>query len=79
MDLLPERAPGAQSSANKQELAERLKLCFIQMRTGVYMGGGQGLPQASPAPLVHIEDTAGTLAFTQVTEHMKNSKTCETQ
>ena len=37
------------------------------MRAGVYTGGGQGLPQASPAPLVHIEDAAGTLTFTQVT------------
>ena len=37
------------------------------MRTGVFTGGGQGLPQASPAPLVHIEDAAGTLAFMQVT------------
>ena len=49
------------------------------MRTGVYTGGGQGLPQASPAPLVHIEDTAGTLALTEVTEHMENRKPCETQ
>ena len=49
------------------------------MRTDVYTGGGQGLPQASPAPLVHIEDTAGILAFTQVTEHMEKKKTCETQ
>ena len=37
------------------------------MRAGVYTGGGQGLPQASPAPLVHIEDAAGTLTFTQAT------------
>ena len=35
------------------------------MRAGVYTGGGQGLPQASPAPLVHIEDVAGMLTFTQ--------------
>ena len=35
------------------------------MRAGVYTGGGQGLPQASPAPLVHIEDAAGTITFTQ--------------
>ena len=41
------------------------------MRTSVDTRGGQGLPQASPAPLVHIEETAGTLAFTQVTEYMK--------
>ena len=31
------------------------------MRAGVYTEGGQGLPQASPTPLVHIEDAAGTL------------------
>ena len=37
------------------------------MRAGVYTGSGQGLPQAGPAPLVHIEDAAGTLTFTQVT------------
>ena len=37
------------------------------MRAGVYTGDGQGLPQAGPAPLVHIEDAAGTLTFTQVT------------
>ena len=49
------------------------------MRTGVYTGGGQGLPQASPAPLIHIEDTAGTLTFTQVTEHMENREMWETQ
>ena len=49
------------------------------MRAGVYTGDGQGLPQASPAPLVHSEDTAGTLAFTQVTEHMEKRKMCETQ
>ena len=36
------------------------------MRAGVYTGGGQGLPKASPAP--HIEDVAGTLTFTQ--DHM---------
>ena len=35
------------------------------MRAGVYTGGGQSLPQASPVPLVHIEDAAGTLTFTQ--------------
>ena len=46
-------------------MAERLKLWFIQRRTGVFTGGSQGLPQAGPAPLVHIEDAAGTLAFTQ--------------
>ena len=37
------------------------------MRAGVYSGDGQGLPQVGPALLVHIEDVAGTLAFTQVT------------
>ena len=35
------------------------------MRAGVYTEAGQGLPQATPAPLVHIEDAAGTLTFTQ--------------
>ena len=35
------------------------------MRAGIYTGGGQGLPQVSPAPLVHIEDAVGTLTFTQ--------------
>ena len=49
------------------------------MRTDVYTGDGQGLPQASPAPLVHIEEAAGTLTFTQVTEHMENRETWETQ
>ena len=51
-------------------MAERLKLWFIQMRGGVYTGGGQGQPQAGPAPLVHIEDAAYTLTFTQVTAAM---------
>ena len=37
------------------------------MRAGVYTGGGHSLPQASPAPLVHIEDAAGTLTFAQAT------------
>ena len=37
------------------------------MSTGVHTGDGQGLPQAGPAPLIHIEDAAGTLTFTQVT------------
>ena len=45
---------------SKQDMAERLKLWFIQMRASVYTGGHQGLPQASPAPLVHVEDAAGT-------------------
>ena len=36
------------------------------MRAGFYTGGGQGLPQVGLAQLVHIEDAAGTLAFTQV-------------
>ena len=49
------------------------------MRTGIYTGDGQGLSQVSPAPLVHIEDTAGTLAFTQVTEHLEKRVTWETQ
>ena len=62
----------------KQKLAERLKLWFIQMRISVNTGGGQGLPEASPIPLVHIEDTVGTLEFTQVTEHKENRKMCET-
>ena len=53
---------------NKQDLAERLKLWFIQMRAGVYIGRSRGLPQASPARLVHIEVAAGILAFTQ--DHM---------
>ena len=35
------------------------------MKVDVYIGDGQGLPQASMAPLVHIEDVAGTLIFTQ--------------
>ena len=35
------------------------------MGAGIYTPGGQGLPQASPAPLVHIEDAAGTITFTQ--------------
>ena len=43
-----------------------MKLKFIQIRADGYTGGDQGLPQAGPAPLVHIEDAAGTLAFTQV-------------
>ena len=37
------------------------------MTAGIYTGGGQGLPRASPAPLVHIEDAASTLTFTQTT------------
>ena len=45
---------------NKQDLAKRLKLWFIQMRAGVYTGWYQGLPQAGPAPLLHIGVTAGT-------------------
>ena len=49
------------------------------MRIGVYTGGGQGLPQASPVLLAHIEDTIGTLAFTQVTENMENRVMWETQ
>ena len=40
------------------------------MRAGVYTGDGQGVPQAAPAPLLHIEDAAGTLAFKQVTVDM---------
>ena len=47
---------------NKQDLAERLKLWFIQMRTGT--GRGQCLAQAGPTPLVHIEVAVGTLTFT---------------
>ena len=35
------------------------------MKAGVYTGDGQGLPQTSPALLVHIEDAASTLTFTQ--------------
>ena len=38
------------------------------MRAGVYTGRSQGLPQAGPTPLVHIEVAAGTLTFTQ--DHM---------
>ena len=38
------------------------------MRAGVYTGGGQGLPEANPVPLAHIEDVAGTFTFTQ--DHM---------
>ena len=34
------------------------------MRVDVKTGGGQSLSQAGPAPLVHVEDSAGTLAFT---------------
>ena len=53
---------------NQQDLAERLKLWFIQMKAGVYTRRGQGLPQAGPTPLVHIEVVAGALTFTQ--DHM---------
>ena len=38
------------------------------MRASAYTGGGEDLPQASPAPLVHIEDAAEMLAFIQ--DHM---------
>ena len=58
--LVPQGAPRAKFTANKQDMAERLKLWFIQMRTGVYTGKSQGLPQTGPAPLVHIEVAAGT-------------------
>ena len=53
------------SATNKQDLAERLNIWFIEMRAGVYTGGSQGLPQASPTPLIHMKVAAGTLAFTQ--------------
>ena len=50
---------------NRQDLAERLKLWFIQMKAGVYTRRGQGLPPAGPTPLVHIEVVTGILTFTQ--------------
>ena len=55
---------GFKSAVNKQDLAERLKLWFIQMRAFVYTGWYQGLPQVGPAPLVHIEVVAGTQTLT---------------
>ena len=42
--LVPQGTPGAKGAANKQDLAKRLKLRFIHMRTGIHAGYGQGLP-----------------------------------
>ena len=41
------------STTSKQDLANRLKLWFIQMRAGIDTGGYQGLPQTGTTPLVH--------------------------
>ena len=41
--------------ANKQDLAERLKFWFIQVRAGMHTDGYQGLPQTGTSPLVHYE------------------------
>ena len=54
VDLVPERAPGAKGTANKQDLAERLKLCFIQMRAGIYTG------RMVPGSATGRHDTSGT-------------------
>ena len=55
-------------ATNKQDLTERLKLQFIQMRAGIYTGWHQGLPQAGMTPFVHSEVVASrhTLQYTQV-------------
>ena len=42
--LVPWGTPGAKGTMNKQDLAERLKLRFIYMRTGIHAGYDQGLP-----------------------------------
>ena len=45
------------------------------MRAGVYTRDGQSLPQAGPAPLVHIEDVASTLTFKRIYLHRhKNTR-----
>ena len=54
----------SQGATNKQDLAERLKLWFIQMRAGVYAGWYQGLSQAGSASLVHIDVVASTQRIT---------------
>ena len=36
VNLFPYGAPGAKGTANKQDLAERLKLWFIKMRASIY-------------------------------------------
>ena len=47
---------------NKQDLAERLKLWFIQMRAGIYTGYHQDLPQTSMTPMVQSEVAGSRLA-----------------
>ena len=54
-------------TANKQGLAERLKLWFIQIRAGIYTGYHQGLPQTGTTPMVHFGVVAGRLT------HIKQS------
>ena len=46
-------APGAQGTASKQNLAERLKFWFIEIEAGIHTGGYQGLPQTDMTSLVH--------------------------
>ena len=38
VNLVPWGTPAAKGAANKQDLAERLKLWFVRMRTGIYTG-----------------------------------------
>ena len=45
--------PSAKGTVNKQDLAQRFKLWFIQMRTGIHTRVSQGLSQAVPTPLIH--------------------------
>ena len=47
------QTPMAKGIINEQDLAQRFKLWFIVMRTGIHTGEDQGLPQAVAAPLVH--------------------------
>ena len=71
VNMLSNRALGqcfdvstSREASRSQGHPKQIIFC-LQGRAHIYTTGGQGLPQATPAPLVHIEEAAGTLTFTQ--------------
>ena len=65
----PQVTPSAKGTTDKYDMGQRFKLWFIQMRTGIHTGVGEGLPQTVLTPLIHsntftpvFTSTLGTLS-----------------
>ena len=73
-------------TTNKQDMAERFKLWFVQMGAGIYTGWYQGvpktgwyqgLPKTAMTPLVHSEVVTSrhTIHYTQSTGYTPKQTT----